>query len=72
MSVYNKTKFSAMKSLKSCFLKTGNLRVMADFAVLYLSADAIASKALCDVKLSQIEGNGRKFRHIDLSNSVTT
>ena len=27
-------------------------------------------KALCDVKFSQMEGNGRKFRHIQLSNSV--
>ena len=27
-------------------------------------------KALCDVKLRQIEGNGKKFRHIELSNSV--
>ena len=27
-------------------------------------------KALCDVKVSQIEENGRKFRHLELSNSV--
>ena len=35
----------------------------------YLTDDAIA-KLKCDVKFSQIEGNGRKFRHIKLSNSV--
>ena len=32
---------------------------------LYVTDDAI----MCDVKFSQIEGNGRKFRHIELSTS---
>ena len=27
-------------------------------------------KALCDVKFSQIEGNGREFSHKEISNSV--
>ena len=31
--------------------------------------DAVC-KALCDVKFSQIEGNGRKFSQIELSNYV--
>ena len=34
-----------------------------------MTDDAIA-KALCDVKFSQIEGNGRKFRHIEIASSV--
>ena len=34
-----------------------------------MTDDAIA-KALCDIKFSQIEGNGRKFRHRELGNSV--
>ena len=37
---------------------------------LYVTDDAIFRKALCDVKFRQIEGNGWKFRHIELSNSV--
>ena len=36
---------------------------------LYLTDDAYC-KALCDVKFRHIEGYGRKFRHIELSNSV--
>ena len=37
---------------------------------LYVTDDAIAKLHICDVKFSQIEGNGRKLRHIQLSNSV--
>ena len=37
---------------------------------LYMTDDAIYCKALCEVKFSHIEGNGRKFRHIELSISV--
>ena len=40
-------------------------KVLEDFAVQNLNL-----KALCDVKFRQIEVNGRKFRHIELSNSV--
>ena len=29
-------------------------------------------KALCDLKCSQIEGNGGKFRHIEISNTVAS
>ena len=36
---------------------------------LYGTDDAIATR--CDVKLSQIEGIGRKFSHLELSNSIT-
>ena len=36
---------------------------------LYVTDEAIA-KALCDVKFSQIEGTGRNFHHIELSNRV--
>ena len=35
-----------------------------------MTDDAIFRKALCDVKFRQIEGNGRKFSPIELSNSV--
>ena len=31
---------------------------------LYSTDDAIAKLYICDVKFSQIEGNGRNFRHI--------
>ena len=41
-------------------------KVLADFAA-YVTNDAIA-KLLYDVKFSQIEGNSRKFSHIELSN----
>ena len=42
-------------------------KVLADFAV----CDVLCyCKALWDVTFRQIEGNGRKFRHIELSNSV--
>ena len=37
-------------------------KVLADFGV--------SDKALCDVKCSQIEGKGRKFSPIELSNSA--
>ena len=37
-------------------------KVLADFAV----CDCYC-KALCDVKFRQLEGNGRTFRHIELS-----
>ena len=36
---------------------------------LYLT-DAIAKLYVCDVKFYQIEGNGKKFSHIQLSNSL--
>ena len=39
---------------------------LADFAVLYCTDDDI-HKALCDENVRQIEGNGRKFSHIELS-----
>ena len=39
---------------------------LADFAVLYVTDDDI-HKALCDENVRQIEGNGRKFSHIELS-----
>ena len=32
-----------------------------------MSDNAIYCKALCDVKFSKIEENGRKFSHIELS-----
>ena len=35
---------------------------------LYVTEDAPYCKALCDEKFSQMEGNGRKFSHIELSN----
>ena len=38
-------------------------QVLADFAICHLPRYC---KALCDVKLRQIEGNGRTFRHIKL------
>ena len=41
--------------------------VLEVFAEQYLTDDAVAK--LCDVKFRQIEGNGRKFRFIQLSNS---
>ena len=47
--------------LKTCYTVR---KVLADFAV------CDYCKALCDEKFSQIEGNGRKFRHLELSNSV--
>ena len=31
-----------------------------------MTDDAIEALRVCDVKFSQIEGNGRKFRHIEL------
>ena len=34
---------------------------------LYLTDDAITKLYICDVKCCQIEGNGRKFRPIELS-----
>ena len=37
---------------------------------LYLTDDAITKLYICDVKCCQIEGNGRKFRPIELSNSI--
>ena len=36
---------------------------LVDFRCTYLTDDAIA-KLICDVKLSQKEGNGREFSHI--------
>ena len=42
-------------------------KVFADFAVFDWGRYC---KTLCDVKFRQIEGNGRKFCHIELSNSV--
>ena len=42
-------------------------KVLGDFAV----CDVLSyCKALCDVQFRQIEGNGRTFRHILLSNGV--
>ena len=35
-----------------------------------MTDDAIAKLYVCDVKFRQIEGNARKFRPIELSNSV--
>ena len=45
-------------------------KVLTDFAVLYLTDDAIAQLNICDLKFRQIEGNDRKFPHIALSNSI--
>ena len=42
-------------------------KVLADFAVCNWSSYC---KALCDVKVSQIEENGRTFRQIEPSNSI--
>ena len=42
-------------------------KVLADFAVCDWWR---CCKALCDVKFSQIEGKGRQFSHIELSNGV--
>ena len=39
---------------------------------LYLTDDAIAKEALCDVKFRQIEGNDRKFRHIELTSIASS
>ena len=36
----------------------------------YLTDNAIAKLYICNEKFCQIEGNGRKFHHIELSNSV--
>ena len=41
-------------------------KVLADCAVQYVTDDA------WNVKFSQIEGNGRKFRHIELSNIASS
>ena len=40
-----------------------------DFTVLYVADDPC--KAQCDVQFSQIEGNGRKFRPLELSNKFS-
>ena len=37
---------------------------------MHLTDDAI-EKPLCNIKFTQIEGNGRKFHHIQLINSVS-
>ena len=37
---------------------------------LHVTDDAIAKLYMCDVECSQMEGNGRKFCHIELRNSV--
>ena len=37
---------------------------------MYVTDDAIAKKALCDVKLRKKRGKWSKFSHIELSNSV--
>ena len=42
-------------------------KVLADFALCNVWRYC---KALCDVRFSQVEENGRKFRHIELSKSV--
>ena len=42
-----------------------SLSVTDDATVLYC-------KALCDVKFSQIEGYGRKFSHVELSNIASS
>ena len=47
-----------------CWKKLGGFRCMG-LKTLYC-------KALCDVKFCQIEGNGRKFRHIELSNIASS
>ena len=53
-------------SLDPCVYSTYTVRKgSADLAVCDWWRYCIA---LCDVKFSQIEGNGRKFRHIELSN----
>ena len=44
-------------------------KVLADFADVTDYAFAMALY-ICDVKFRQIKGNGRKFRHKELSNSV--
>ena len=41
---------------------------MLDFAIYNITDDATAK--LCDVQFTLIEGNGRKFSHIQLSISV--
>ena len=43
-------------------------KVWANFTV--FDRDAIAKLYICDVKFSQIEGNGRQFLHIAIASSV--
>ena len=54
--------------IATCFVR----KILAFSLYEYVIDEAIACTltVLCDVKFSQIEGNGRKFRQIELSNSV--
>ena len=55
---------SLTSSINILHISTYTVRkVLADFAV---------CDVLCDVKFSHIEGNGRKFSHIQLSNIVSS
>ena len=59
-----------ISSLKDIYMYSSSCtvrKVLADFAVSDWRRNC---KALCDVMFRQIEENGRKFRHIELSNSV--
>ena len=53
------SKFSVVRTITDS-------KVLADCAVQYVTDDA------WNVKFSQIEGNGRKFRHIELSNIASS
>ena len=39
---------------------------------LYLTDDATYCKALCDEKIRPIDGNGRKFSHIEFRNKASS
>ena len=45
---------------------------MSEFLALRILLKVTDCKALCDVKYSQIKGNGRQFHHIGLSNIVVS
>ena len=45
-------------------------KVWAYFAVCDCMMTLLQNKILCNLRFSQIDGNGRKFSHIELSNSV--
>ena len=62
---------SLTSSINILHISTYTVRkVLADFAV--CDWRCYIAKVLCDVKFSHIEGNSRKFSHIQLSNIVSS